>query len=191
MNTYKGWQRDLLAAAKLPDTSHTRQFLSDWNAAAESDCDLNPLDLTTRLDHSKNCRLYRGPRHGTIHYQAYAHSADTRRAFADQIAQSRYVTIRHALESGNPYDTSKITADDAATIETALAYWGSAAFGADYAQTIADGGPPPTLKAPQALKGWGDLQHSVNHKLPTAIHSSQHSRAAALRELARVHKVRI
>lgn len=191
MSTYKGWQRDLLHAAKLPDTSHNRQFLSDWHAASLIDCALNPVDLTTKRRHSKDCKTYSGPRSGSIFYQAYAHSTDTRAAFAEQINSTRYNLIQKALADGNPYDTAKITTDDADLIETALAYWGSAAWGADYANIIAAGGPPPTLKAPQALKGWGRLQHAMNHELPGAIKASQHSRAAALRALDRARKVRL
>jgi len=191
VSTYRGWEKDLLDAAKLPNTSHTRKFLGDWHAASLIDCDLNPVDLTMPEGKSKNCKAYSGPRHGHIHYQAYAHSTDTRNAFAGQIKDSRYQHLRAALKSGNPYDTGKITADDAGLIETDLAYWGSAAFGADYANDMAAGGPAPVFKAPQALKGWSDLQRSVNRKLPGAIRSSQRSRAAALRALGRARKVRI
>lgn len=191
MSTWKGWQSDLLKAAHQPDTSHNRQFLSDWHAASGIDCDHNPVDLTAQLRHSKNCKLYRGPRHGHIHYQAYRHPADAGEAFREQLGSGKYPNLLVAIAQGNPYDTSKITADIADKIETELAYWGSAAFGADYANFIHEGGPPPKLKAPQALKGWGHLQRSVNHELPAALKSSQHAGAATLRAIAHARKVKV
>lgn len=191
MSAWRGWEGDLLKAAKLPNTSHNRQFLSDWHTAAFSDCALNPVDLTTPRRHSRDCKAYDGPRQGAHAYQAYAHDHDAAVAFAEQINSTRYNLIQKALAHGNPYDTSKITADDASLIETALAYWGSAAWGADYANEIAAGGPPPKLKAPQALKGWGHLQRSVNHELPTALKASQHHGSATLRALDRARKVRL
>lgn len=51
--------------------------------------------------------------------------------------------------------------------------------------------PPPKLKAPQALRGWRDMQRSVNTHLPAALHTSKRAHRAALRELRRASKVRL
>ena len=50
--------------------------------------------------------------------------------------------------------------------------------------------PPKTLKAPQAQRGWKDMQRSVNRKMPNALHQSQRLRKTALRQLSRARKVR-
>ena len=59
----------------------------------------------------------------------------------------------------------------------------------DYAGKVEN--PAPTLKAPQALKGWKDMQRSINHTMPSSLQASARSRNAALRQLARARKVRL
>ena len=60
-----------------------------------------------------------------------------------------------------------------------------------YLDAGAVGGKPSSLKAPQALKGWKDLQRSINHTMPASLQASARSRNAALRQLARARKVRL
>ena len=54
-------------------------------------------------------------------------------------------------------------------------------------------GPPPstTLSSAAMHKGWADLQHSVNKKLPAALSESKRLRADALRSLHRARKVHL
>lgn len=183
MSVYNGWRVDLLSAVKLPNTKPNRDFLAAWHAHAESDCDLNPIDLTAHNDHSKNCKPT-----GFVgrSYQSYDDRVWTRTAFAAQIESGKYPHLRAALKSGNPYTFGNyvgVTAD--------IGQWASQTYANVYLAVMSAGGPPPTLKAPQALQGWHGLQVAVNRRLPAAIHASQKHRHAALRQLNRARKVRI
>lgn len=183
MSVYSGWQHDLLGAASLPDTAANRRFLNAWHANAESDCSLNPIDLTDRNDHSHNCKQT-----GFVgrSYQRYDDRVWTRTAFYAQITSGKYPHLRAALRSGNPY-----TVTDYVAVTDDIGKWASQTFSNIYLDVMRSGGPPPTLKAPQALRGWGDIQRAVNRHLPAALHASQQHRHAALRELRRARRVRL
>ena len=186
MSVYKDWQADLLSSASLPDTKPNRDFLSDWHAHADSDCDLNPIDLTSHNSGSKNCKPVSLPYRPNAHYQSYSSRSWSRTAFYGQITSATYPHLRAALASGDPY---KVT--DWAKVAVDIGAWGGKTFANVYEDTMSAGGPPPTLKAPQALRGWHDMQRSVNRHLPAALHASKRAHRAALRELRRASKVRL
>lgn len=52
------------------------------------------------------------------------------------------------------------------------------------------GGPPPHVKAARAHHGWADLQGSVNRRWHPALNRSERLTRAALRSLARAHRVK-
>lgn len=187
MGTYRGWEHDLLAVAKLPDTQQNRAFLADWHSHADSDCDLNPIDLTHRITgKSKDCKPANIPYHLSAQFQAYSDRVWTRTAFSAQLKSRHFPYILAAFRTGDPY-----TVSDVYPLAKNLGKWGSKNFANYLIDLRFQGGPPPTLKAPQALRGWSDLQRSVNRALPHALTGSQHARSAALRELRRARRVRL
>lgn len=198
MGVYTGWQRDLLAVVKLPDTAANRRFLSDWHSHASSDCKLNPVDLTHVIKdagsggarHSQDCKAVTLPS-GSAHFQAYDDRVWTRTAFAAQLTSGDYPHLRHALRTGNPYSPQRFNLTAAQAIAADLGAWGSGAFGNAYIKTMAAGGPIPQVKAARLHKGYADLQRSVNHRFPQALRRSQHSVNAGLRSIARARKVRL
>lgn len=198
MGVYTGWQDDLLGSASLPKTQHNRDFLNAWHDAATSDCKLNPIDLTEPIKdtgsnakaHSHNCQAITLPR-GLVHFQSYDDRIWTRTAFAAQITSGDYPHLRAALEYGNPYDTRKFDLAAVDKIAADLGEWGSDGFGNDYINLMFAGGTQPTLKAPQALKGWADMQKQINHRLPNTLNESARIRRHALRQLDRARKVRL
>lgn len=194
MSTWRGWQADLLSAVNLPNTENNRRFLSDWHANANTNCRLNPVDL-----HIKEPRLTGGA-HGTeskdcahlwvfqksAQAQAYTDRIWARTAWYGQITSGNYKHLVAALKSGNPYTKELVQG-----VAHDVGRWGSDKFANAYITEVFAGGPPPTLKAPQALRGWTDLQRAFNTHLPQSMHASQKARAHAHRQLRRAGKVHI
>lgn len=189
MSTWNGWAADFLSAVGAPNTANNRRFLNSWASNAQHpNLTNNPNDLHLKEPGSTNGPA--GPGTGE-HFQNY-HTAQkvgahtwARTAFDGQITSGDYPHLRAALRSGNPYNASNIY-----DVEGDLNKWGSYDFGAVYVAD-AQAGPPVTLKAPQALRGWSDMQRSVNRHMPSALNTSQRARKRALRNLARIRKVRL
>lgn len=184
MGTYTGWKHDLLSSDGMPDTAANLRFMDDWHDNSESDCANNPVDLTRPIKSgSSNCKPtgYVGRS-----YQRYTDRMWTRTAFAAQMKSGSYPHLRAALKSGNPYTVNNYQA-----VAEDLGRWASNAFPNVYVYDALANRPAPSLKAPQALRGWKDLQHSVNHKMPAALRASAHYRHAALRQLRKARKVKL
>lgn len=186
MSVWAGWQSDLLTHAVLPDTAANRRFLSDWHSHAETNCKNNPIDLSVKDFDGSDCHALPGL---IAKAQSYPTHAAGSHAFHTQIHQSDYAALFAAMQTGNPY-----TADNTGPASEAISRWGSRAFGQRFfAETdlTRSGGPGGQLAGQgQALRGWSHLQRAINHDLPKALHASQQARHAALRSLARAHRVR-
>jgi hypothetical protein len=191
VTTWPGWESDLLGAASLPDTAENRAFLGEWRKHAEApDCDLNPIDLTHTYHgdrtganvHSHNCKQT-----GTfgLAYQRYDDRVWARSAFAAQISSGDYPHLQAALASGNPY-----TATDYQGVNADLGKWQSFDFGFTYLNETSPVGSS-NVKAAHAHGGWRDLQRTVNHKMPAALHDSRRAVRAGMRSLHRAGKVRL
>lgn len=187
MSTWNGWATDFLAAASLPNTTDNRRFMSDWgNFANHPGLTNNPVDL-----HQDEPGATNGPAGPGVgqHFQNYhdAQNIDAhtwaRTAFNTQIHVYTYRHLLGAIRSGNPYKYS-----DWQKAITELALWGSTNYADVYLNNVQAGGPQ-NVSAPQALKGWRDLQHTVSVDMPKALKRSQTARTRALRRLSGKHKV--
>lgn len=186
MAWWLGFERAFLEAIGATATSRQIEFLTDWNVKASSDCSNNPLDISRANAGSMNCRKLTSSRTA----QNYTTHTQAQSAFRLQVESGNFPHLLAALRSDNPY-----TYKDTAGVEDDLRKWGSGKF-ADYYVTQVSTGPPapppqppPNLKAPQALRGWKDLQRSINHKMPAALKDSERYRHEALRKLVRARKV--
>lgn len=182
MGTYTNWKHDLLSSDRMPDTTANLRFMGEFHTNSESDCALNPIDLTHHVTgESSNCKQtgYVGR-----YYQRYTDRIWTRTAFYAQMTSGDYPHLRAALRSGNPY-----TVSDYLDVSKDIGKWSSGPFSSVYLGEMQSGGPIPTLKAPQALAGWKDVQHSVNRGMPAALKASEHMRNAAWRHVRRAGKL--
>lgn len=185
VSVYTGWKPDLLSTDNFPETTGNLRFLTEWHANADSSCGLNPIDLTAKNTGSSNCKGAALPYRPNAHYQTYSDRSWTRTAFYAQITSGDYPNLRAALRAGHPYKVA-----DYGAVAQDIGMWGSSTFADVYLREMESGGPPPTLAAPQALRGWADMQRSINRHLPAALHDSARLRAHAQRQLARIGKVR-
>lgn len=182
MGTWNGFTTDLLDGARLHTAKMDVQFMFDWNFAASSDCQNNPVDISHTVRGSHDCKKLTTTRTA----QNYSTTQMAVNSFAAQINSGNFPHLLAALKTDNPYAYS----DPNGVIDN-LKTWGSPKQAAYYAKnatggTTGTGGPNPTAMH----KGWADLQHSVNKQLPAALNESRRSRHAALRELSRARKVR-
>jgi hypothetical protein len=181
MTTWAGWAADFLAAASLPDTARNRSFLSDWAANANHPgCTNNPIDLTHHEPGSTNCAATSliG-----VHVQRYTSHTWARTAFNSQIHSGDYPHLLGALRSGSPY-----TVKDLGPVASDIGDWQSINFANVYLSK-AEAGPPTTINAAKAHKGWADIRHSFNHNaVPTLVHARR-VRAAGLRRLAHARRL--
>lgn len=183
MGTWNGFTTDLLKAAHLSTAQMTVQFMFDWNTAATSDCRNNPVDISHTVRGSSNCHRLTSTRVA----QNYATTQMASTSFATEIHSGNFSHLLAALGTDNPYSYS-----DPAGVESDLRKWGSPGQAAYYAKN-ATGGTPTTQNAndPHAHTAWVDLQRSVNKRWPANIKGASQSRRAALRNLARAHRVRV
>lgn len=183
MGAWDGFTTDLLGAAGLSKAKMTVQFMFDWNTAASSDCNNNPVDISRNVRGSTSCKRLtptRVARNYTSHASAEA-------AFSGQIKSGNYPHLLAALNTDNPY-----TYSDPAGVEADLRSWGSPGQAAYYAKNATGGGSTaPSGTDPHSHTAWVDLQRSVNKRWPAAIKGTAEKHSAALRTLSRAHKVRI
>lgn len=192
MSVYTDWQADFLAVAKLPNTKHNRDFLSAWHAHAESNCKLNPIDLTQRFrgtgsgaDHSEDCKPANVPYHPNAHYQSYDDRVWTRTAFSVQIKEWRFRHIKAALASGNPY-----TYADWKNVVEDIGNWGSQTYANVYLNARQGvGGPAPGSTTPKGHHGYHSFQKALARNLPTKLRRSKIIRHRVLHKLGLPHKV--
>lgn len=181
MTTWSGWAADFLAAASLPDTARNRSFLNDWAANANHPgCGNNPIDLTHHEPGSGDCG---GTGLTGVHVQRYTSHTWARTAFNSEIHSGDYPHLLAAFKSGNPY-----AVDRPGQVATDLGVWASTNFANVYLSK-AEAGPPVTIGAAKAHKGWADIRHSFNHNaVPSLVHA-RHVRAAGLRRLAHARRL--
>ena len=182
MSVWSGWQSQLLRVATVPDSADNRAFLSDWHSHAESNCRLNPVDISLPVSGSSNCKQI--GQVGT-HAQNYASRDQAAGQFRAQLRSGRYPHLVAALESGHPYDVSDAAA---VKVQEDLQKWGSVSFDQFYAaRTYAASGGD--VAGPNVHRGYKDLRRSVNQRVPHGLREGQRFIDAALRELGRTHKV--
>lgn len=186
MATWTGWQSQLLDAANLPDTTGNRVFLSDWAEHANANCGNNPVDLSRRESGSTNCHKLTGSRTA----QRYGSHATAARAFNQQIHGGAFPNLLAAFRSGNPETTTEVP-----KILGELGRWGSTKF-ADWLRTqlglsggSSGSGGPSSVASTSVYKSWGDLQTSVNRRMPTAVQRVSVSQRRLLQTL--IHKRRV
>lgn len=187
MGTWSGWQADLLSFAHLPNTTENRNFLSDWNAHAETNCANNPVDLSVPDTTSSDCASLPGLIPKAQRYTTHGNGAH---AFNVQVHQSRYAALLSAMETGDPYTTN-----NTGEVAQDIALWGSRAFSQRYFDETKNapgrGSGGDGISAPRAHKGWHDIRRSVNHNWPRALKASERQTRAALRRISHARKVRL
>lgn len=185
MTIWNGWEDEFLAGAGITSSSDNIRFLDDWHGHTQTNCTNNPVDLHEPEPGSSNCGQLFATAFTAQRYPSHSAAAS---AFNTQIHRRAAKPILDALQSGNPY-----TVSNPAQVGAALTAWGSQTFERPYLNESAgppgQKPPPPSLKPAQALKGWRDLQRSINHSMPDALKASAKLRAQALRELSRARKV--
>lgn len=160
------------------NTSGNLKFLTEWHSHEKTSCTNNPVSASKVWLAASLC--HGGPKRN------YRTRSDGAQATAAQLKEPRFSAIYDALKSGHPFHV----ADNQAVV-SALELWGSAGFAAQYAT---QGAPAPAKQspvAPQALKGWSDIQRTVGRGLPAALHQSDTSIRRALRSLGRARKVKL
>jgi hypothetical protein len=187
MAVWSGFETELLQAANVSTATMTVQFMDDWNYAASSDCENNPVDISHVLGTRRNCHKLTASRTAQ-NYTTHTHAAT---AFSDQLHSGNFPHLLAALKTSNPYNYS-----DPAGVVADLKTWGSpkqAAYYQKFATGGSGGGGPGggSGSAPHAHTGWADLQRSVNQKLPAAMNRADKDARDALRSLAKAHKVRV
>lgn len=179
MSVYANWQADLLSAVRLPDTAHNRRFLTAWHEHAESNCDLNPIDLTHVIKdsgsgakrHSHDCKAT-----GFVgrSYQRYDDRVWTRTAFYAQITSAKYQLLLAALKSGNPY-----AVQDRGAVASDIGEWGSQTFANFYLNPSVTPQPTGPVSAPlKAHHAWHGMLHSVFVAAPKELIRSAEARKA-------------
>ena len=184
MSTWPGWQADLLSHSGIPNTTNNRRFLSDWHSHAETNCANNPIDLSVTDFDGKDCADLPGL---IAKAQRYPTTAAGSHAFDTQIHQAAYAALLSVMMTGNPY-----TATGSGLASEALSAWGSETFAQRYfAETANAPGRGGGIVDGDALRGWTDLQRSINKRMPAALAASQATTRRALRSLGRTHRVEL
>lgn len=185
MTTWAGWEADLLKALGVPNTAESRAFLDSWTGAAPANCPNNPLLASKPESGSGDCAELTASRTA----QAYRSHAQGINATVAELRSGNFPHLLAALESGHPLAVS-----DPGQVAADLAKWGVSHFANEYLalaqEQASSGGGPSAPAASHAHKGWGDIQHSVNRRLPTALNQASRYNRAALRALARRRRVR-
>lgn len=184
---WSGWIIQFLNGAGILNTPPIQTFMDQWAKHAPGSCHNNPIDLTQAVTGSSRCGDTIG---GFGRSQNYGTHAQAAHAFTIQMHTAWVKPLLDALNTGNPFqigDRSKVVA--------VLNRWASPSFATWYANANDDGttggGGGGGGKAARAHSGWNDLRRTVNHRLPTALRTSQQNTTAALRSLSRARKVRL
>lgn len=183
MGTWTGWREQLLAAAGVTKSADNLTFLSDWHKYANTDCRDNPVDISLNISGASPCKLTSNPQHRARNYASPDQAAGQ---FAAQLNSGTYPHLLAALQSGSPYDP---TGSD--QVGHDLGVWGSAKFGAHYAAEVNAKIGSGSITAARAHHGWSDLQHSINHNMPTSLRNAERNTRVALRSLSKGRKVRL
>lgn len=159
----------------------------DWNTAAASNCNNNPVDISHVTSTSGNCTKLTQTRTA----QNYPTHEAAASAFNAEIHSGNFPHLLSALGSSDPYSYS-----DPAGVEADLTTWGSAAMAAYYKKNAtggsSGGGSSGTsLHAPKALNGWSAIRRTFNVDMVDALKTSERTRIRALQSLARARKVKL
>lgn len=184
MATWTGWESQFLTRAGIVVTPPNKRFLDEWAARATSNCPNNPIDLGVQVKGSSNCAAGTG---FNPHTQRYPSHTSAAHAFAVELDQSYAKALRAALNSGNPFQYSGFQ-----NVVSDLVTWGSDKFANYYLgqMTGGSGSGGSTGQAPHTHSGWAHLRRVVNHDFHTTLRDSEKTTNAALRSLARAHKVK-
>lgn len=183
MSVWSGWQADLLAAAKFPNSTANRDFLTAWHQHATSNCTRNPVDISKQAGKWTACKHLDQGRTANN----YGDQTSAEHAFAGQIYGGEF----GALNSG--FFNNSLSVSTASSVVIAeVALWGSGDFAAFLTQQSSNaGGGGSGVKAPGIHKGWTELRKSVNTNLPDSFRHSDKLARAALRSLSHARKVRL
>lgn len=183
MSVWSGWQADLLAAAKFPNSTANRDFLTAWHQHATSNCTRNPVDISKQTGQWTACK-HLDPGRTANNYGSQKAAAD---AFAGQVYGTEFLGLNAGF-----FNNSLSVATASKQVIAEIALWGSADFAAFLTQQSANaGGGGGSTKSPGIHKGWTELRKSVGANLPNAFRDSDRMTRAALRSLSRARKVRL
>src|SRR5207302_2597796 len=113
--------------------------------------------------------------------QRYTTHGNAAQAFNQELHSGDYAHLLAALRSGDPY-----TAKNSGLVSQELSAWGSQKFAQRYFGETANApgrGGGGGIRAPHALGGWHDVQHSVNVRLPATLRQSNRYTVRALQAL--------
>lgn len=183
MGTWSGFQTDLLKAAGLGTSTMQQQFMFDWNTAASTDCENNPVDISRNVSGSTSCKRLT-PSRVARNYTSHASAAT---AFSGELKSGNFPHLLAALKESNPYAYS-----DPSGVEANLRTWGSPGQ-ADYYAKNATGGSTSSAggHAPRAHSGWASMQRSLNDHWRPTLNRSAKNIDAALRSLSHGRKVKL
>ena len=184
--TWNGWQASLLNGANIIVTPPNMNFLTDWHRQEGGTCTNNPVVLSTAVGTSTRCGDTVA---GFGRTQSYPRRGDAIEAFRIQIDTPAMSELKAALNTGNPFQIT-----DKSPVVHDLKQWGSPTFADWYANASSSGGSGGGGGggglAPNTHKAWGDLQKSVNRRLPAATRHASEANRATLRTLAHIHRVK-
>jgi len=183
MPTWSGWEKQFLTTAQVADTTPNQTFMGDWAAHANSSCARNPVDVSHRVQGSRNCHVLNSTRTA----QRYQTQLSATGAFAVQLNSNQFQNLKLALKDDRVWNTN-----DAAGVHDDLVKWGSTQFAAWYQAQInkVTGGTPTIGHDAHAMNGWADLRAQINTGLPMALRRSDRLSREALSQLRRHRKVR-
>lgn len=180
MSTWAGWVTDFLNIPALTNTPPNQTFMEQWSAHDATQCKNAPITLSTVVAGSSRCGNTVTPLGRTQQYNTRAHAVH---AWSLQIELGVAKPIKDAINTGNPFQIN-----DRAPVVAALKTWGSPSFADWYKNATSSGGTGtggnPSTRAPHTHSGYHDLQHVMEHHLPSALRQSGKLTDAALRSLS-------
>jgi hypothetical protein len=182
---WKGWEDEFLTAAQVQITAANVRFLDEWHSHAETNCTRNPIDLSASVSGSTNCHSLPGV---TARAQNYTTHGNAARAFFDETHRASSTALIAALKSGDPY-----TVSNTGNVAQDLTAWGSQKFAQFYFNETAGqrgGSGGGDNYAPHAMKAWGEIQKTVNKKMPQTLRRMSGFHHATQTQLRRKHRVR-
>lgn len=186
MPTWGGWVIEFLNRANIMNTPPNQTFMEQWAAHSPGSCKNNPVILSTAVSGSTRCGDTVA---GFGRTQNYGTHSEAAHAFSLQMHTSWVKPLLDALNTGNPFQIG-----DRTKVVDVLKRWGDEGFAAWYANATTSGtsggGGGGGGSASRAHGGWNDLRRTVNHRMPSALRTSERHTHAALRALSKARRVR-
>lgn len=139
-NAWPGWEKQVLAAAGLPDTPQNETFLANWHAAEGSNAKNNPLNTTGYAPLPITVGYSSLNAQGVQNYATTRQGAQATAAF---FHMPNFTAILAALRSGDPYSYATKSTQNTRDVAGALAKWGSVSFAQRFAYEGSGGNAPP------------------------------------------------